>query len=64
MEKIKKKFVDFFESLGPSLFKFNDFEAISKWLTALLKRQYSEYGKNQEKIRGFSWKFEGFSFGI
>ena len=30
MEKIKKKYVDFFESLGPSLFKFNDFEAISK----------------------------------
>ena len=26
MEKIKKKLVDFFESLGPSLFKFNDFE--------------------------------------
>ena len=38
MEKIKKKFVDFFESLGPSFSEFNDLEAISKQLTALLKR--------------------------
>ena len=35
---MKKKFVDFFESLGQSLLKFNDLEAISKQLTALLKR--------------------------
>ena len=30
IKKIKKKFIDFFESLGQSLFKFNDLEAISK----------------------------------
>ena len=30
IEKMKKKFVDFFESLGQSLLKFNDLEAISK----------------------------------
>ena len=30
MEKNQEKFVDVFESLGPSLFKFSDFEAISK----------------------------------
>ena len=28
---MKKKFVDFFESLGQSLLKFNDLEAISKF---------------------------------
>ena len=38
IEKIKKNFRDFFESLGRSLLKFNDLEAISKELTALLKR--------------------------
>ena len=37
-EKIQKKCKGFFESLGPSLFKFKNFEAISKKLTALLKR--------------------------
>ena len=30
IEKIEKNFIDFFESLGQSLLKFNDLEAISK----------------------------------
>ena len=30
IEKIKQKFVDFFESLGQSVLKFNDIEVINK----------------------------------
>ena len=36
--KIKKKLLDFLKSLGQFLLKFNDIEAISKQLTALIKR--------------------------
>ena len=38
IEKIQKKWKGFFESLRQSLLKFNDPEANSKQLTALLKR--------------------------
>ena len=38
IEKIQKKCKGFFENLGQSLLKFNDPEAISKQLTALLRR--------------------------
>ena len=37
IEKIKKKSVDFFESLRQFSVKFNDQEAISKQLTVLIK---------------------------
>ena len=38
IEKIQKKCKGLFESLGQSVLKFNDPEANSKQLTALLKR--------------------------
>ena len=38
IEKIQKKCKGFFEGLGQSLLKFNDPEANSTHLTALLKR--------------------------
>ena len=37
IEKIKKNYVDFFQSLSQFSLKFNDPEAISKQLTVLIK---------------------------
>ena len=37
IEKIKKKCIDFFQSLKQFSLKFNDPEAISKQLTVLIK---------------------------
>ena len=38
LEKIEKTFMTFFKSLGEYLIKFNELEAISRHLTALIMR--------------------------
>ena len=44
--------MDFFKSSGQSFLKFNDLEAISKQLAALIKRQSLKKLKQSKKI---SW---------
>ena len=50
--KLKKKFINFFKSLGEFLIKFNVLEAINKQLTTSVNQNHKKI-KNQKFFQNF-----------